>query len=219
MYDYFVLKELEKSLQRWQIIFGELCKLEYNGSKRKAWLFNMFGSAKKYIYLIYNNLLWMIKKYVCVIACMVVYGWQKYALSVEDVRNNCKRVGTAHIPKKTKIFRRMAKLMELCGSVPASIVRTQQMNVIAERTQKSYNRRMDALDLERAMFEQCKHTRTQKRVKNGWSREQAGTCSQLTTTRRFATSQTFVEKRGTSVRTYTLTSYTNVVCKSYSNKY
>lgn len=23
-------------------------------------------------------------------------GWQKYALSVEDVRNNCKRVGTAH---------------------------------------------------------------------------------------------------------------------------
>ena len=40
-----------------------------------------------------------------------------------------------------------------------------------------------------------------------------------TTTRRFATRQTFVEKRGTSVRTYTLTSYTNVVCKSYSNKY
>ena len=41
LYNYFVLKELEKSLQRWQMcyIFGVLCKLEYNGIKIKGMTF------------------------------------------------------------------------------------------------------------------------------------------------------------------------------------
>ncbi len=113
----------------------------------------------------------------------------------------------------------MATLKDLCSSVPQSLLRGQTDYNVNQRKQASYNKRMDRLGMERAIFEQCKHTRTQKRVKNKFSTEQAGTCSLSTSTRRFATSQTFVEKRGTSVRKYTLTSYTNVVCKSYSNKY
>lgn len=124
-----------------------------------------------------------------------------------------------HTHQKPKIFRRMATLKDLCSSVPQSLLRIQTDYNVNQRKQASYNKRMQQLDMERAIFEQCKRTRTQKRVKNKFSTEQAGTCSQSTSTRRFATSQTFVEKRGTSVRTYTLTSYTNVVCKSYSNKY
>lgn len=90
----------------------------------------------------------------------------------------------------------MAKLMELCGSVPALIVRTQQRNVIAERAQKSYNRRMDALDLERAMFEQCKRERTRKRVRNTWSSEQAGTCGCITYDARFENSYIHIVCKG-----------------------
>lgn len=113
----------------------------------------------------------------------------------------------------------MATLKDLCSSVPQSLLRVQTDYNVNQRKQAAYNKRMERLGMERAIFEQCKHTRTQKRVKNKFSTEEAGTCSLSTTTRRFATRQTFVEKRGTSVRTYTLTSYTNVVCKSYSNKY
>ena len=118
-----------------------------------------------------------------------------------------------------KIYRRMATLKDLCSSVPKSLLRVQTDYNLNLQKQAAYNKRMQQLDMEHAIFEQCKHTRTQKRVKNKFSTEQAGRCSQSTSTRRFATRQTFVEKRGTSVRTYTLTSYTNVVCKSYSNKY
>jgi NADPH-dependent ferric siderophore reductase len=122
----------------------------------------------------------------------------------------------AQKPKKSKI---MATLKDLCSSVPQSLLRVQTDYNVNQRKQASYNKRMERLDMERAIFEQCKRERTQKRVRNRFSTEQAGACSLTTSTRRFATSQTFVEKRGTSVRTYTLTSYTNVVCKSYSNKY
>ena len=113
----------------------------------------------------------------------------------------------------------MATLKDLCSSVPQSLLRVQTDYNLNLQKQAAYNKRMERLGMERAIFEQCKRTRTQKRVKNKFSTEEAGKCSQSTTTRRFATRQTFVEKRGTSVRTYTLTSYTNVVCKSYSNKY
>lgn len=113
----------------------------------------------------------------------------------------------------------MATLKDLCSSVPQSLLRVQTDYNLNLQKQAAYNKRMERLDMERAIFEQCKRERTQKRVKNRFSTEEAGTCSESTTTRRFATHQTFVEKRGTSVRTYTLTSYTNVVCKSYSNKY
>ena len=124
-----------------------------------------------------------------------------------------------HVRTKTKKNKIMATLKDLCSSVPQSLLRVQTDYNVNTRKQESYNKRMRALDCEQAIFEQCKRERTQKRVRNRFSTEEAGTCSQSTTTRRFATRQTFVEKRGTSVRTYTLTSYTNVVCKSYSNKY
>lgn len=115
----------------------------------------------------------------------------------------------------------MANLKELCGSIPQSIIHTATNYEVArrkvaahKRQQREYNERMRDLDLEQCIFEQCKRERTQKRVRNNWSTEQAGRCSLSTTTRRFATSQTFREKRGNKVREYTLTSYTNVVCKS-----
>ena len=67
----------------------------------------------------------------------------------------------------------MAKLFELC-EVPASLVRIQQTSEIKSRVAKSYASRMDKLGMEKAIFEQCKRTRTQKRVRNTWSSEQAG---------------------------------------------
>ena len=124
-----------------------------------------------------------------------------------------------HVRTKTKKSKIMSTLKDLCSSVPKSLLRVQTDYNVNQRKQASYNKRMECLDMERAIFEQCKRERTQKRVRNRFSTEQAGTCSLITSTRRFATSQTFVEKRGTSVRTYTLTSYTKVVCKSYNNKY
>lgn len=124
-----------------------------------------------------------------------------------------------HVRTKTKKSKIMATLKDLCSSVPQSLLREQAIYNVNTRKQESYNKRMRALDCEQAIFEQCKRERTQKRVRNTFSRDEAGTCSLTTSTRRFATSQTFVEKRGKSVRTYTLTSYTNVVCKSYNNKY
>ena len=68
---------------------------------------------------------------------------------------------------------------------------------------------------ERNIFETCKGVGIkQKRAKNTLYREQAGTCGTTISVRKFAASQRYVEKRGSSVREYTLTSYTNVVCKS-----
>lgn len=124
-----------------------------------------------------------------------------------------------HVRTKTKKSKIMATLKDLCSSVPKSLLRVQTDYNVNQRKQAAYNKRMQQLGMERAIFEQCKRERTQKRVRNTFSRDEAGTCSLTTSTRRFATSQEFVEKRGTSVRRYTLTSYTNVVCKSYNNKY
>ena len=42
---------------------------------------------------------------------------------------------------------------------------------------------------ERHVFDMCKGTRTQKRVKNTWSKEQAGTCGTYIATKRFANSR------------------------------
>ena len=68
--------------------------------------------------------------------------------------------------------------------------------------------------IERNAFEIGKGVRIRKRAKNTFSKEEFGTCGSTISVRKFAVSQEFVEKRGTSVRTYTLTSYTNIVCKS-----
>lgn len=68
--------------------------------------------------------------------------------------------------------------------------------------------------IEQNAFEIGKGTKQPKKAKNKVYKEQAGTCGTYTSVRKFAVSQEFVEKRDTSVRRYTLTSYTNIVCKS-----
>jgi hypothetical protein len=75
----------------------------------------------------------------------------------------------------------MANLKELCGSIPQSIIHTATNYEVARRKvaahrrqQKEYNARMQALDMERCIFEQCKRSRTQKRVRNSFSTEEAG---------------------------------------------
>lgn len=68
----------------------------------------------------------------------------------------------------------MATLKDLCSSVPQSLLRVQANYEVAKRAQASYNKRMDKLGVECAIFEQCKRNRTQKRVRNTWSTEQAG---------------------------------------------
>ena len=83
----------------------------------------------------------------------------------------------------------MATLKDLCSSVPQSLLRVQTDYNVNQRKQAAYNKRMERLGMERAIFEQCKRTRTQKRVKNGWSSEQAGTCGTYIATKRFSNSR------------------------------
>ena len=82
----------------------------------------------------------------------------------------------------------MATLKDLCSSVPKSLLRVQTDYNLNLQKQAAYNKRMERLGMERAIFEQCKRTRTQKRVKNGWSSEQAGTCGTYVRTMRFENS-------------------------------
>ena len=82
----------------------------------------------------------------------------------------------------------MATLKDLCSSVPQSLLREQAIYNVNQRKQASYNKRMECLDMERAIFEQCKRERTQKRVRNRFSTEQAGTCSTYVRTMRFENS-------------------------------
>lgn len=74
----------------------------------------------------------------------------------------------------------MAKLFDLCENVPAKLVRIQQTSEIKARVAQTYAKRMDKLGTEKAIFEQCKRTRTQKRVRNTWSSEQAGRVGTVT---------------------------------------
>lgn len=82
----------------------------------------------------------------------------------------------------------MATLKELCSNIPQGLLRVQANYNLSQRKQAAYNKRMDRLEMERAIFEQCKRTRTQKRVRNTWSTEQAGTCGSYTHTMRFENS-------------------------------
>lgn len=82
----------------------------------------------------------------------------------------------------------MATLKDLCSSVPQSLLRVQTDYNVNQRKQAAYNKRMERLGMERAIFEQCKRTRTQKRVKNGFSRDEAGTCSNYVGEVRFSNS-------------------------------
>lgn len=82
----------------------------------------------------------------------------------------------------------MSTLKDLCSNIPVSLLRVQTIYNVNQRKQAAYNKRMQQLGMERAIFEQCKRTRTQKRVKNGFSSEQAGTCGSCTRTMRFENS-------------------------------
>lgn len=82
----------------------------------------------------------------------------------------------------------MATLKDLCSSVPQSLLRVQTDYNVNQRKQAAYNKRMERLGMERAIFEQCKRTRIQKRVKNTFSSEQAGTRGSYTHTIRFENS-------------------------------
>jgi hypothetical protein len=80
----------------------------------------------------------------------------------------------------------MAKLFDLCENVPAKLVRIQQTSEIKARVAQTYAKRMDKLGMESAIFAECKGARTQKRVRNTWSSEQAGRIGTVTVTRRFS---------------------------------
>lgn len=80
-------------------------------------------------------------------------------------------------PIKIKI---MATLKDLCSSVPQSLLRVQTDYNVNQRKQAAYNKRMQQLGMERAIFEQCKRERTQKRVRNSFSSEQAGRVGMVT---------------------------------------
>jgi hypothetical protein len=93
-----------------------------------------------------------------------------------------------HVRTKTKKNKIMATLKDLCSSVPQSLLRVQTDYNLNLQKQAAYNKRMERLGVERAIFEQCKRTRTQKRVKNTFSSEQAGTCGTYVRTVRFENS-------------------------------
>jgi CO dehydrogenase nickel-insertion accessory protein CooC1 len=83
----------------------------------------------------------------------------------------------------------MATLKDLCSSVPQSLLRVQTDYNLNLQKQAAYNKRMERLGMERAIFEQCKHTRTQKRAKNTFSKEEFGTCGTYIATKRFLNSR------------------------------
>lgn len=83
----------------------------------------------------------------------------------------------------------MATLKDLCSNIPQSLLRVQTDYNVNQRKQAAYNKRMERLDMEHAIFEQCKRTRTRKRVKNTFSREEAGTCGTHITIKRWDNSR------------------------------
>ena len=82
----------------------------------------------------------------------------------------------------------MATLKDLCSNVPQSLLNTQAVYNAMQRKVASYEKRMQQLDTEKCIFEQCKRNRTQKRVRNKFSTEEAGTCGTYTRTMRFENS-------------------------------
>lgn len=92
----------------------------------------------------------------------------------------------------------MGNLKDLCKEVPASLLRAQAVYNAGQRAKESYEKRMRSLDCEHAIFEQCKRNRTQKRVRNNFSSEEAGVTGMYT-------------------RTIRTGKYTTIVCKSRSN--
>ena len=76
----------------------------------------------------------------------------------------------------------MATLKDLCSKVPQSLLNEQTNYNLMQRKVASYEKRVRDLDMERAIFEQCKRERTKKRVRNSFSREEAGTCGDVIVT-------------------------------------
>lgn len=96
-----------------------------------------------------------------------IYDWREFKERHKVNRRSIRIPRT----KKNKI---MATLKDLCSSVPQSLLREQAIYNVNQRKQAAYNKRMHQLDMERAIFEQCKRQRTQKRVRNSFSTEEAG---------------------------------------------
>lgn len=112
----------------------------------------------------------------------------------------------------------MANLFETCKNIPSTLVRIQQANVIKERQQACYEKRMRNLDMEKHIFEECKGVRVRKRVRNRFSTDEAGTCGSGTYVRRSVKTVEIREPRGKKYgvmqyRTYSVKSYSSQTCK------
>lgn len=79
----------------------------------------------------------------------------------------------------------MSTLKDLCN-VPQSLLFEQAAYNVAVRAQRSYNKRMHALSSESDIFGMVKQARPKKKVRNSFSREEAGTCGQIICTKRFS---------------------------------
>lgn len=105
----------------------------------------------------------------------------------KECDNTAKRRRTAHTtrPKRRNMYiskreqkRRLQRLWHM-----STAEQMQEYYLHQERrAQKS------STTDERHIFDMCKGRRTKKRVKNGWSSEQAGTCGSYTHTMRFENS-------------------------------
>lgn len=74
----------------------------------------------------------------------------------------------------------MASLKDLCRTIPESIKREQAIRELNRRKALSYTRRMGALAQEEHVFDRCVQRRpSNTKVKNAFSREEAGTIGNM----------------------------------------
>lgn len=74
----------------------------------------------------------------------------------------------------------MATLKDLCSTIPVSMMRDQAIRELNRRKVLSYARRMDALRQEERVFDKCIQRRPVRgKVKNTYSREEAGTIGNI----------------------------------------
>jgi hypothetical protein len=105
---------------------------------------------------------------------------------VEDVRNSCKRVGTAHttFTKSRKMNRRTKQKLEQLKKL------TKEELMILYYAQKERAVTLNTTIRERHIFEKCQTVVCRHgKAKNRFSREEAGTFGSYVTTRRFPNSR------------------------------
>lgn len=84
----------------------------------------------------------------------------------------------------------MATLRDLCKDVPQTIDRMAVERELLRRKNASFLKRMGALCEEKNVFKQCQTRRPEKgKVKNRFSREEAGTIASVVVTKRFSGSR------------------------------